>query len=320
MRGTRFRFFLCFFAVAFLASARAGDGEIAMAMPGVKSAAGAKAGADAKAELAVQAGAEAAEANKLRIVSMNYCIDFVLSRWQNPHFEFYPVAEHNGRIEQVMRLEPDMIIAGQFNSPIRINNFRNNGLPVAVLDEPNSFAGAERFYRELAALLQQPELAAADVVAIANSEAAHSVQHESSKPTILAMQVNQWSFGGNNLLNELFQYLGLENLAARNGDGLVKVGLEDILQWQPDILMLEGQLLAQDGSASDALSAAAASSFALANLNLMHKSLRNYQQRQGVQTIYMPREISGCMAQRLPEAIAIIEAQLQPLKTQESQP
>ncbi|EGN74577.1 ABC-type Fe3+-hydroxamate transport system, periplasmic component [Idiomarina sp. A28L] len=270
---------------------------------------------------------------KLRIVSMNYCIDYVLERWQNEHFEFYPVAEHHGRIEQIMQLKPDMIIAGQFNSPIRINNFRNNGLPVAVLDEPNSFAGSRRFFQELAELLQQPELAQADIAEIsapsgssANEAYANKAYaNEGRWPTVLAMQVNQWSFGGNNLLNELFQHMGLENLAARKGDGLVKVGLEDILQWQPDILLLEGKLVTSEVAAEANTHAAkqescgdnqnpcvfqAQQSFALANLNLMHKSLRNYQQLPHVTALYLPREVSGCMAQRLPEAIHILSSQL----------
>ncbi len=254
---------------------------------------------------------------KLRIVSMNYCIDYVLARWQNENFEFYPVAEHHGRIEKVMQLAPDMIIAGQFNSPIRINNFRNNGLPVSVLDEPNSFAGSRQFFRELADVLQQPELALADIAAISIPPAL-AINETDIRPTVLAMQVNQWSFGGNNLLNELFQHMGLENLAARKGDGLVKVGLEDILQWQPDILLLEGKLvnseIAVESEAehcnSDTCVQQAPQSFALANLNLMHKSLRNYQQLPHVTALYLPREISGCMAQRLPEAIDILTSQL----------
>ena len=288
----------------------------------------------------------------LRVASMNYCIDFVLERWEqheDANFALFPAGEHQGRIEQMLQIQPDIIIAGQFNSPITLNNFRNHGLPVTVLAEPNSFAGSATFFRELATALGQPTLAHRDLAALggeregsvsAVSDTTTSGTELQPKPhgnigvgtektgsdtvltdpilSALALQANQWSFGGNNLLNELLEYLGLENLAARNGDGLVRINLEDVIAWQPQVLLLDGKVSMQNANHEPTTVVAenVPTTFALAHLNLMHKSLRNYQQRSDVLTIYLPRELSGCMGQRLPEAIAILRYQLQHSSTQ----
>ncbi|MFU8784188.1 hypothetical protein [Aliidiomarina sp.] len=302
---------------------------------------------------AVINGEADAEPVPLRVASMNYCIDFVLARWQqheDANFTLFPAGEHQGRIEQMLQIQPDIIIAGQFNSPITLNNFRNHGLPVTVLAEPNSFAGSATFFRELATVLSQPTLAHRDLAALRGRKGSVSAVSDTTssgtelqpKPhgnigvgtektgsdtaltdpilSALALQANQWSFGGNNLLNELLEYLGLENLAARNGDGLVRINLEDVIAWQPQVLLLDGKVNMHDANheRTTAANENAPTTFALAHLNLMHKSLRNYQQRSDVLTIYLPRELSGCMGQRLPEAIAILRYQLQHSNTQNS--
>lgn len=290
----------------------------------------------------------------LRVASMNYCIDFVLERWgqhEDANFTLFPAGEHQGRIEQMLQIQPDIIIAGQFNSPITLNNFRNHGLPVTVLAEPNSFAGSATFFRELATALGQPALAHRDLAELGGErEGSVSAVPDTTtsgtelqpKPhgnigvgtektgsdtvltdpilSALALQANQWSFGGNNLLNELLEYLGLENLAARNGDGLVRINLEDVIAWQPQVLLLDGKVNMQNANHEPTTVVAenVPTTFALAHLNLMHKSLRNYQQRSDVLTLYLPRELSGCMGQRLPEAIAILRYQLQHSSTQSS--
>lgn len=279
----------------------------------------------------VRAETQAPGAEKpLRVASMNYCIDFVLERWlenEDANFTLFPVAEHQGRIEQMLQIQPDIIIAGQFNSPITLNNFRSHGLPVTVLAEPNSFAQSATFFRELAQALKQPALANRDIAAFSPEKVGSGTAvpdpnfsgPAGNKPTALALQANQWSFGGNNLLNELLEHLGLENLAARNGDGLVRINLEDVIAWQPHILLLDGEVIVTNeaettiskNSAEETANTGKRATFALAQLNLMHKSLRNYQQRSDVQTIYLPRELSGCMAQRLPEAINVLRYQLQ---------
>lgn len=312
---------------------------------------------------ALPAAANAAS-EPLRVASMNYCIDFVLERWrqhEDANFTLFPAGEHQGRIEQMLQIQPDIIIAGQFNSPITLNNFRNHGLPVTVLAEPSSFAGSATFFRELATALGQPALAHGDLTAL-GGERLGSVSAVSDtitygtelqpKPharigvgpektgsdtaltdpilsvpegggrSALALQANRWSFGGNNLLNELLEYLGLENLAARNGDGLVRINLEDVIAWQPQVLLLDGKVTMQDAKHERTTATAEniPTTFALAHLNLMHKSLRNYQQRSDVLTIYLPRELSGCMGQRLPEAITILRYQLQHSSSQDQAP
>ncbi|MCH8492442.1 MAG: ABC transporter substrate-binding protein [Idiomarina sp.] len=269
-----------------------------------------------------EADAGPAQPEPLRVASMNYCIDFVLERWgqhEDANFTLFPAGEHQGRIEQMLQIQPDIIIAGQFNSPITLNNFRNHGLPVTVLAEPNSFAGSSTFFRELATALRQPALAHSDLAAL--TDPILSVP-EGGGRSALALQANQWSFGGNNLLNELLEYLGLENLAARNGDGLVRINLEDVIAWQPEVLLLDGKVNMQDAQHERTTATAEnmPTTFALAHLNLMHKSLRNYQQRSDVLTIYLPRELSGCMGQRLPEAIAILRYQLQHSSSQDQAP
>lgn len=298
----------------------------------------------------------------LRVASMNYCIDFVLERWQqqtDANYELYTVPQHQGRIEQMLSINPDIIIAGQFNSPITLSNFRNHGLPVIVLAEPNSFETAAEFYHLLATAIKQPHLAEHDITALTAPQRLGSVSTvsdtnssvpelqpkqnaafgvgteregsvrrvtdpilsapillEQERPGALALQANQWSFGGNNLLNEVLEYLRLENLAARSGDGLVRVSLEDVIAWQPKVLLLDGDVRVSSEHAAEN-EQQAPKNFALANLNLMHKSLRNYQARSDVHTIYLPRELSGCMAQRLPEAIAILTLQLEQYENQQ---
>ena len=81
---------------------------------------------------------------------------------------------------------------------------------------------------------------------------------------------NQWSWGEGSWADTLINQAGWQNLSAAEGSGLVALQLEQLLQWQPDTVILEGF---------------SENSFALANSWRHHPLLKQWLQQQRVTVI-----------------------------------
>jgi iron complex transport system substrate-binding protein len=88
-----------------------------------------------------------------RIVSLDLCTDWMLAHYGNPAqiaalspmHRRYPVdwlatnrPFHNGSLEQILELKPDLIITGQYNAVLLRSRLKSLGFRVAVLPLPTT--------------------------------------------------------------------------------------------------------------------------------------------------------------------------------------
>ncbi|WP_194755268.1 ABC transporter substrate-binding protein [Aliidiomarina indica] len=238
----------------------------------------------------------------MRVVSLNYCLDEQLQPYaEQGIITLYPSRQHGARFEAILEFGPDLVLANTFTAHYRLRALEQANLNVVVLDEPASVAqavGVARTLHELVTdghskgngLLNQ-SLADALLGGIEPASTGHAHTVPSSAPRVLYYLANQWSFGTDTLWHDVATHLGWQNLAAQQGRGLVSVSLEHLLLWQPDIVVVER---AEQASPD------------LAHINLRHPSFQRYIASDDVKVIQLPRDLSGCMAQQLPQVLAVL--------------
>ncbi len=107
-----------------------------------------------------------------RIVSLDLCTDWMLARYADrPRVAAlsmmhrkYPVAwldntwpVHDGTLERIVELQPDLVIAGQYNALLLRNRLKTLGMRVEVLPLPTNLAEVVAYERRLLALLDLPD-------------------------------------------------------------------------------------------------------------------------------------------------------------------
>ncbi|MEJ6656690.1 MAG: ABC transporter substrate-binding protein [Pseudomonas sp.] len=110
-----------------------------------------------------------------RILSLDLCMDWALAHHADParvtalspmHLR-YPIEwiskqwpSHDGSLEQIVQLQPDLILAGQYSALLLRERLRTLGYPVQVLPLPTTLAQVESYERRLLELMgRDPGLA-----------------------------------------------------------------------------------------------------------------------------------------------------------------
>ena len=228
-----------------------------------------------------------------RIASLNLCVDQLLLNWVAPekvvsvtwlsgddHYRSAPLPPHvylnRGRAEELLRLDPDLVLVGQFGAQRAARRLRELGLE--VVDIPDAYS--------LEQLLQQLEALG---TVLGDSAPLRQQQQrlqqlldgpaESAAASALILSANNITYGSGMLEHQLLERAGFANLAARDGtEQLRKVSLEEVIAAEPDLLVLYG----------------GEKDFALAHLAARHPVLRRYIDSDRVFTL--PAELGFCPA------------------------
>lgn len=233
-----------------------------------------------------------------RIASLNICIDQLL--WELVPRErlvsisyltadpvWSPIAGvvrgipvNHGAAEEIVPLEPDVILAGEFDAPDAIELLRKLGNRVERLAMPRKLDDINTQILDLAGLvgaLPQAQQMVASInqqIAELGAAGADSV----NRPTAFWYTANGVVIGAGTLEHELMERAGLRNLAAEVGMyGFNQLDLEFLLSAKPQILIVE--------AGSDA-------AFSLAREYLSHPAL----QHANFKMINLPTGLSGCAA------------------------
>ena len=188
-----------------------------------------------------------------RIVSINLCTDHLLAATADsaqvlgfsPYFRngtlsqagaaFAAVPVLSGTAEDVLTLQPDLVLAGRFTRRATREMLRAKGLRVEEFDVVRSLDDARRQITRMGALVGHPDRAAAQVAAI-NAASARARAAASKRPlTVLPLQRRGWVSGQDSLMTSLLQEVGLLN-AAQPGSG--QMSLEAIVALHPDLLLV----------------------------------------------------------------------------------
>lgn len=238
------------------------------------------------------------------VLSLNLCYDILLTELAPPeqslvltHYhgdQGYPT--HRAQLEDILQRAPEVVLANAFNDPLLVQALRQHGIKVVILPEANSVAEVKTFWQAfgqatgLSASLEDKQQELADLL-----QPAPGFNHKK----VLALQANHYSFGSGTLLHEVLTSLGAENLAARQGQGLVTVLPEQILAWQPDLIVLTRD-------------SARPQHFAMAHRNILHGSLQPLLEERA---LYIEQQLSGCMGQQLVAFVKALRATTQPQVT-----
>src|SRR5690554_4700992 len=192
--------------------------------------------------LATTFPALAAPGTPSRIVSLDLCMDWILAHHADPaqvaslsplHRQ-YPVdwlddnwPTHDGSLEQIVQLQPDLVLAGQFSALLLRERLRTLGYRVEVMPLPSTLEQVEAYERRLLDLIgRDPALAATAPPPTTLDERA---------PRLLLLDANAIGTGP-----ETFEHRILEQAGWRNylqTPGLVRLDLEQIVSDPPDAIL-----------------------------------------------------------------------------------
>ena len=163
--------------------------------------------------------------------------------------EFSSVAEqarglplNRGRAEEIVALDPDLILSSQFSASATVSLLRRLGHDVEVLGFPATLDESYAQIRRVAALLGRPARGEALVARMqARIAAAREALSGLAGKTAVFYASNGYSYGSGTLRDALLQDIGWRNVAAEaglSGPGLLP--LESLLSRRPDYLLVNG--------------------------------------------------------------------------------
>ncbi|MFT6474974.1 MAG: iron complex transport system substrate-binding protein [Qipengyuania sp.] len=198
------------------------------------------------------------------IVSLNPCTDAILAEIAAPgqllaisHYSKDPRASSmepataarfratGGTVEEVLALDPDLVVAGSFLSPATRASLDSLGIEVATFGIAHDVDDSAAQVRELAALAGSP---AAGERLVARIEAALAAAAPANGERIEALL---WQPGGivageQALVSDLLARTGFENVAPLRGLAQADfVSLEDVVAAPPEVLLVAGGAVGQ---------------------------------------------------------------------------
>ena len=201
------------------------------------------------------AGTSAAEAPR-RIVSLNLCTDQLLvdlvARERIAAVSFLAtdrtlsaaasklrdIKQVRGTAEEVLALQPDLVIAGEYTTGPTVDLLKRLGVNVLVVPLAADFAGMKETLRTIAkATATEPR--AEEIIADFDERISAARSTVPGRPTALAYQVNSLASGAGTLLDAALQAAGYHNIARDIRLGPAgRLPLEQLIVSPPDLVVL----------------------------------------------------------------------------------
>ena len=206
------------------------------------------------------AAAGAASAKPQRIASLNLCTDqlalmlvepkrivTVTFLARDPSTSYMAAAAaaipiNHGRLEQILPLKPDLVLAGRYTTHFTKTLLRKLGYPLFEADIPNTFDGIRDQIRELAALLGETAKGEA-LIAGMDAKLAQAGTRGGAKPIAALYGPRGYTQGRGTLEHSVLTAAGYRNLAAEMGlVGSRVLSLEVLLQQAPRYLIFNARV------------------------------------------------------------------------------
>jgi iron complex transport system substrate-binding protein len=144
-----------------------------------------------------------------------------------------------GSAEEVLALDPDLVLAGEYSTPATVSLLERLGRRVVRIAMASSFAEIREGVRRMADAVGEADKGRALVAELDRRLAASAALADARRPTVIAMQVNSLAAAPGSLLDEVFAAAGLHNMAREMGLGPGgRLPLETLLLHPPDLLVL----------------------------------------------------------------------------------
>jgi len=196
---------------------------------------------------------QAALAAPERIVSINLCTDELLPLLAaessiaaltvfsdaNPDLVYENIPKIRGEAEEILALDPDLVVGGTFSNRETIAILKRLKIPVTILEVADGFDMIYENIRILAAALGTEERADILISTMQAELKKIKVERREAAPAAVFYQRNGNVPGRGTFQHSILELAGLENLAARLGiSGHGYMSLEELVLNKPDILIL----------------------------------------------------------------------------------
>lgn len=148
---------------------------------------------------------------------------------------------NRGQAEEIIPLEPDLILSTRFSASTAVNLLQSFGYPVTSLDFPTNLEQAFQQIEDVAILLDEQERGENLIQQFQNriAEVQDSLEIQRNKTAVFYSN-NGFSFGSNTLRDEFLTSIGLNNLATEQGlVGSGKLPIELLISAQADFLIVD---------------------------------------------------------------------------------
>ena len=177
-----------------------------------------------------------------RILSLDLCMDWILAyhvdkariAGLSPLHKRYPLPlkldhwpVHDGSLEQIYQLQPDLILVGEYNALMLRNRLQTLHLPVAVVPLPQSLEQLEDYERTL---LQLTGLSANLA-----TPAPHEQHPDLTAPRLLLLGANGVGTGVGTFEDQILRQAGWANYLT--DQGYVSLDLEQLVSDPPDAVL-----------------------------------------------------------------------------------
>jgi iron complex transport system substrate-binding protein len=145
----------------------------------------------------------------------------------------------SGEAEDLIALNPDLVLAGKYGKKATRDLLRDHGVKVAEFDVPHSIDEVKAQVRRVGDIVGHPERAGALIEKIDTAAARARAAALQGRLRALAVSRRGWIAGSEGLLSSLLATVGLANSAAELGlksGGFVS--LETIVAAQPDFILV----------------------------------------------------------------------------------
>ena len=159
-----------------------------------------------------------------------------------------------GTAEELLKFEPDVVLAGTYTSPFTRTMLRRLGYRVVELEPEASVADIVRNVRFVAELVDQP--ARGEQLVATLRERVSAIEANRPRRSLSAVIVRPGGFtvGADSLANELLTLAGFTNVAAERGlDRWGSLSMETLLRSSPDVIVLTGYRSTQPSLANAVL-------------------------------------------------------------------
>ena len=197
---------------------------------------------------------------------------------------------NRGLAEEILPLNPDLVIAGAFTAPATKALLRRLGIAVLELPVEEDFDDIRANIRRVAKALGE-EARGERLVAALDRSLPPPPPADARRPELLLYRFGGYSQGRNTLTNAIFERAGFANYAASRLDGVGRLPLEKIVGDPPDAL-----LLGDDGTERNSLAAEA----------LAHPALRKL--KSTLPTLIVPDRLWLCGLANTGEAVRRLAA------------
>jgi iron complex transport system substrate-binding protein len=199
---------------------------------------------------------------------------------------------NHGLAEEIIPLNPDLIVAGTFTARTAVAMLKQTGFPVTEFSVARNIDDVRKGIRKMAALVGEPARGEALVASFDQRLASVGTTVPVRRPTALVFNANGFTVGAGTLVDDIMTRAGLDNVAAHmNLGNYTQVPLETVVRSDVDVLIISAR---RDGPPS------------LATALLDHPVLAKLSPKTHI--VILPTNLWSCGGPEVAEAIARLRA------------